>query len=252
VSEHIWIRVAGKRLWATVTQPAEGSVRAAIMVHGGPGGSQDGPGGLFAKLAERLAGEGIGSLRFDMLGEGLSEGDYRDLTLRSQAEQLAEVLRFARSKVTYYERVCVVCESLGATALLLQTRWPPDIQTAVLLWPAIYPQKTSLSEYLTPERLGEAAAVGYVHDDRRLIAEGFLLDVMSVGNLHRFVRALDVPVLLMHGDADSEVPVFQSLDARLPPASRLVVVPGGGHGLLRPEEQQLVLDQAVEWICAKL
>ena len=250
--QNILIRTAGGKVSATVTAGASDSVRGVVMVHGGPGGNKDGPGGLFTKLAARLADRGIGSLRFDMLGEGQSGGNYRDVTLRRQADQLEAVLRFARTRVAYYERICVVAESLGATALLLQVRWPPAIQTAVLLWPAINPEATSLSRYLTTERLHEAGAEGYVTDGEHMISERLLVEVMAVGSLRTFLGGLEVPVLLLHGGADEEVPVSQSLDAVavLPAGSRLVVASDGGHGLL--DQQQLVLDQTVEWICEKL
>lgn len=221
------------------------------MVHGGPGGSKDGPADLFVKLADSLAEHDVDSLRFDMLGEGESEGGWRDVTLTSQADQLRTVLRFMRDK-GLYDRVGVVAESLGAVAVLLQAwPWPVNLKAAVLLWPALEPERTSLAGLLAPERLRRAAADGFVLDGERQISQALLLDLIAVGRLDRDLRDLQVPVLLVHGDADTEVPFSQSQRAleQLPSTtSRLVIVPGGEHGLSRPQEQVDVVREVTEWL----
>jgi fermentation-respiration switch protein FrsA (DUF1100 family) len=249
VTEHtIWIDASrGRRLSATLS-PASGDDRGVVMVHGGPGGSQDGPGDLFIKLAADLARKNIGSLRFDMLGEGSSDGDHTDVTLGGQADQLAGVLRFARG-AALFAQVTVAAESLGAASLLLQAEWPSELRAAVLLWPALEPEQTSLSEYLTPERLREAASNGFIVVDGLKVSQTFLHELMTIGNLTDHLSHMLVPMLLIHGDADQEVPVAQSLSAReqLLAQSRTVIVPGGEHGLRRPKEQAQVRREVVQW-----
>ena len=61
------IDLNGARIAALLTRPAESTDRYVVFVHGGPGGTMDGPAGLFIRLAGLLADQHIASVRFDML-----------------------------------------------------------------------------------------------------------------------------------------------------------------------------------------
>jgi pimeloyl-ACP methyl ester carboxylesterase len=247
----VWIPTLRGRLSAVVT-PVWHSRLGVVMVHG-LGGSKAGPADLFTKLAERLAQQEIGSLRFDMLGEGESDGNYADVTLDRQTDQLEAVLRFARD-MAFYERIGVVAESLGAVSVLRQTEWPKDLKTAVLLWPAIEPEGTSLVEYLTHERVREAERAGFLLDGSRKIDVTLVRELLiATESLEADLRDVPVPVLLIHGKADSEVPYLQSVRAQeILPDAKLVLVPDAGHGMRRPQEQEDVITEAVAWMAQRL
>ena len=60
-------------------------------------------------------------------------------------------------------------------------------------------------------------------------------------DFRREVAGIDVPVLILHGDADRILPIAATAEplARLIPGSRLVVVKGGPHGLTWTHAQEV-------------
>jgi pimeloyl-ACP methyl ester carboxylesterase len=60
------------------------------------------------------------------------------------------------------------------------------------------------------------------------------------------LRALNLPTLIIHGDADATVPIDKSarLTAGLVPGARLITYPGAPHGLFFTEKDQLNRDLA--------
>ncbi len=217
-----------------------------IMAHGGPGGDKRGPLGLFAVLSEELDAQlGLSSLRFDFLGYGESDGTPLDLTLRSRAEELGSVTAWAHGQG--YRRLALVAESLGASAALRAER--SEIDVLIFLWPAIALAETDLKAYFTPERQVELAGRGFLLDGNVPVGAAFVRECRELD----LVPALDrirVPTLIVHGDADSCVPMSQAETAyrRVPAPKELVIVPGGGHSLGRPAERALVLESSIRWI----
>jgi len=63
------------------------------------------------------------------------------------------------------------------------------------------------------------------------------------------LKRFDVPTLIMHGDDDQVVPIATSarLSAQLVPGAKLVVVPGGPHGLI-DTHQRLVNEELLAFL----
>src|SRR5947207_2124788 len=76
----------GLRLRGTFVKPPDRASGVAVLVHGG-GVTRD-EGGFFTRLAAGLAGAGVASLRFDLRGQGQSDGRQQDLTLASVANDI--------------------------------------------------------------------------------------------------------------------------------------------------------------------
>lgn len=205
------------------TRPMGATDSCVIMVHGGPGGDKDGPGGLFIKLAHALCRRGIAAIRLDMPGCG-------EATMQQQSEHLCEVA--AEAGLLGYSRIGILAESLGAAVALLN--WPPQGRVAALLWPSIDLLDTSLTKYLEPDASEQVRRQGFVLDDGGVqVGERFIEDFMRVGDLWLAAYALRVPTLVVHGDQDDEVPLRQSmrLYGLLGDPRELIVVSGGDHGL---------------------
>lgn len=227
------------------TVPSKDADAWVVMVHGGPGGDKDGPDGLFIQIASRLVEHNIASLRFDMLGAGASAGDYADMTLADQAEQIECMIQVVREKGC--RKLGVLGESLGAASLLL--KWPHQVDAAALLWPAIDLMDTSLKSYLEPHHQRLLESQGYFLDGDVRVGRAFVEEFVRLGSLESRLEAIKSPTLLVHGDRDTEVPVQQSERAfeRLGGHRSLLVVPRGEHGLRLPYEQRLLVEEVGLW-----
>lgn len=212
----------------------------------GPGGDKRGPLGLFDALAERLETDlGLSSLRIDFRGYGESDGTPLDMTVRSRAEELGSVMSWARGQG--YTQIALVAESLGASVALLAER--PEVDALVFLWPAVCLAKTDLASYFTPEKERELAENRFLLDGKIPICAEFVCECREL-DLVPALERIRVPTLIVHGDSDVCVPVEQAQTAheRVRAEKKLVIVPGGGHSLGRPDERAIVLENALGWL----
>ena len=89
------IPAEGYDIAGTLALPAaaEGPVPAVLMLHG-YGSSADEVGGMYARLAEALAAQGVGSLRIDFAGMGASEASMLDYTNGSMIDDASVALEW--------------------------------------------------------------------------------------------------------------------------------------------------------------
>lgn len=216
----------------------------AILVHGGPGGSKEGPSDLYVRLGKALAEAGIAALSFDFLGVGESDGEYVNQTPASQVDQLRTVRRWAAERCG---SVSLVGESFGATSALRNVE---GIDALVLLWPCIWLLDVSFAPFVTSERLDQARVNGFLLEGSDRIGLPFLQEILDDDDREAELSTVSAPTLLIHGDFDTEVPYSQSVRAHdlLNVEKKLVIVPGADHCLRRPDEQELTIGETVTWI----
>jgi dipeptidyl aminopeptidase/acylaminoacyl peptidase len=251
IQQHHRIPAAdGGVLDAHTVQPADGSARWAILVHGGPGGSQDGPAGLFAEVARALADSGVASLRYDARGSGASSGQFLDTTLTS----LTRDLRTARAWLAaqhHPDQLALIGESLGGTIAVAGLEGTE--QALVLLYAATR-LRDCVPDWVTEEALAEAEQRGFIVREDSQIGSAFLREITEQPDVLPALAGLRTPVLLIHGDRDVEVELAQSEQAAGLVAGpvKLVVIPGGGHGLERPGDQEVVVAETTRWLADHL
>ncbi|MCW5773320.1 MAG: alpha/beta hydrolase [Rhodospirillaceae bacterium] len=157
-------------LRGTWTAPAAselaGPAPCVVMFHGF-GGRRDEVGGLFARLAARLAAREIASLRFDFPGCGQSAGRFDDITVALYAAAAEAALRFARNeREADAERVALLGYSFGgaiATTRLGSTRLGGAAPVpALALWAPVGNPRVDMVETLGAARAEEAARTGWV------------------------------------------------------------------------------------------
>lgn len=218
---------------------------SVVLLHGGPGGTKEGPSDLFVLLGDRLAENGLTAVRFDHLGSGESDGDYIEQTPSSHVHQYRQIVEWL------YERGCrklgAVGESFGATCAL--GGYDQHVGVLVLLWPAIWLLDGTFEPLVTPN-MKVLEEQGWIDVDNQRMGRAFVDELFDNDSREPQLRNVTCPTLLIHGDQDSEVPVHQSQKAFeiLSEPKRLVVVPGADHCLRQPHERSVVLDETVAWI----
>ncbi len=255
----------GLRLVGDLCSPERASGTAAVLVHGG--GVDRHEAGFFDRLAAGLADAGISSLRFDLRGHGQSAGRQEDLTLASVLNDIGTAIDFVR-EATDAPEIALIGQSFGGgICAYLAAKRPQDVQRLVLLCPQLdYLKRTVTSRaywkggHLDPEASASLAEAGFIQHSptfrhgRAIYNEVFWLRPDEV------LEEIQAPTLIVHGSADTIVPIVGSLAAerRLGKDSRLMVVDGAQHGFavdgdptyLNPQSQAWqaeVIDAAAEW-----
>ncbi len=229
--------------WETVTSdgltlrgwylPAEISKQLIVTVHGMKMSWEE-----MARLGVDLHRAGYAVLLFDLRGHG--ESDPSRLSMgRTEREDLRAVLRWANQNGFESDHVGWLGYSMGASTILLEALRNQEINAAVLDSPygdlpsLLDDQLTlhsGLPSFFNP---GIISAADHVFGVRTKD----LVPIQSAGGWG------DRPMLLIHGEADSIVPVEQgrAIAKKVGPACQLVTLSGVEH-------TEAYLDNPVKYI----
>lgn len=215
----IWIAGPNGRRLHGWWIPVEGSAPAVIVLHGWGGNSAD-----MLPIGPGLVASGFHVLFLDARKHGLSDDeDFMSMP------RFAEDLRTAIDMVTEHEDVsgiAVIGHSVGAAATIYAASMDRRIDALVAVASFAHPAEMMRENFPFPAPVIWALLrvvermIGHDYDD--IAPRNRIADVTA-------------PVMVMHGDADTVIPIRDSIELhqRLP-GSKLVVVPGGTHADLDP------------------
>ncbi|WP_024802888.1 alpha/beta hydrolase [Nocardia sp. BMG51109] len=244
----------GLQLEATLVTPDQPTPRAVVLVHGG--GVTREEGGFFTRLAAGLAEAGVTSLRFDLRGHGDSEGRQEDLTLATILNDIRVNLAHVREVADATEVSLLGASFGGGICAYYAAKRPEHLSRLVLLNPQFdYKRRTIDSrgywtdDALSDERAKELNETGAVQFTPRLkhgrpfLNEVFWLEPNDV------LGEITVPTLIVHGDADTLVPIEGTRDAitKFIAPVELVEIEGSQHGFAVHDDPQYLNPKSQEY-----
>ncbi|MDN5277382.1 MAG: uncharacterized protein PWR01_1347 [Clostridiales bacterium] len=223
----------------------------ALIFHGFTGNKME-PHFIFVKLSRRLEQAGIASLRFDFLGSGESDGEFKDMTLSGELDDAEAILEYAKN-LEFVDRGKIFAVGLsmgGAVASMLAGRHPQDIAALCLWAPA------GNMGQLIQERIKQIQAAGvdissmeYFDLGGNLVGKAFVEDVQSL-DIFNIAAPYDKRVLILHGDRDEAVPLktsYRYLEI-YGDRAKLHVIQGADHTFNKWEWEQEVIEKTVEFL----
>ncbi|MFH1709205.1 MAG: alpha/beta fold hydrolase [Planctomycetota bacterium] len=245
---------------------------ALIMIHGW-GTCRTGPQRHFVDLAGRLAGRGVASLRFDLPGRGISDGDDASVTINIMARAAADAVTCLRAAHPGLERIGLagICSG-GNAAILAALIVPVDF---LVLWStfsfrvrkgaADRTRRTGRMLGVYARKLFAAATWGKLFRGAlhpRLIRDA-LFGPRAAAGRHPKDSAVDAmaawrgsrgPVLFVYGTADPGAPearaAFEAHAREAGLDARFVDIPGASHNFYRAEWAAALLDATAAFIAA--
>ncbi len=193
--------VHGERLDFTFHPGAPGATQLAIIGHGVTG-HKDRP--FLVALAEGLRGAGIPVLRISWSGNAGSEGRFADCTISKEVADLGAVLdACAGYTVTY------VGHSMGGAVGVLRASTDQRIRRLITLAGIVNTRAFAEHHFgaLTPGRDLMWGKPGCV------LSPAYMDDLCRIGSVVGQAAEIAVPWLLVHGNADTLVPLQDSRDA---------------------------------------
>ncbi len=197
--------------------------------------------------------QGIATIRLDLFGHGESDGPFLNLSLSRCLTQVTGLIGWI--KKNGYEKIAIVGSSFGGLIAIHTAASHPEIVTLAL--------KCPVSNYppLWHDPLGEdgmadwkeRGSFSFVSDGKKVkLGYDFYADLLKY-NTYRDVARIAVPTLIVHGDADDDVPVDQSIrliETLLLPASkkRLDMISGADHMFEKPADFNQMVKQISEWV----
>ena len=215
----IWIDGPNGKLlhgwWVPVDRPAP----VVIVLHGWGGNSAD-----MLPIGPGLAASGFHVLFLNARMHGFSD-DEDFMSMPRFAEDLRAAIGMVRERGDVTS-IGVIGHSVGAAASLYAASMDERIDAVVAVAPFAHPEEMMRRNFPFPAPMTWAVLeivermIGHEYDDfapRNRISQ------------------VNAPVMLMHGDADTVIPVGDSIELheRLP-SSELLIVPGGTHTDFEP------------------
>jgi len=159
-------------------------------------------------IANALAREGFGVLRFDFTGLGESEGDFGDTNFSGNVEDLEDAARYLEEK--YTAPSLLVGHSLGGAAVLFAAARLPFVKAvAVIGAPADPEHVTHLLRSKVPEIEKEGKARVTIGGREFTIKAQFLKDLQS-HSLPAVVQSLEAALLILHSPQDRIVSIVNA------------------------------------------
>lgn len=206
----------------------------------------------FVKLSRRLEREGIASLRFDFLGSGDSDGEFKDMTLSGELDDAEAMLSYAKSlDFVDRDRIFVVGLSMGgAVASMLAGRHPGDI-AALCLWAPAANMGQLIRDMIKQSHISrvKVGATEYFDISANLVGRAFVEDALSL-DIYKMAAPYDKQVLILHGERDQTVPVEASYGYLkiYGDRAKLHVIKGADHCFNKWEWEQEVIEKTVEFL----
>lgn len=230
------VNVHGERLDFSFHAGAPGAKQIVVIGHGVTG-HKDRP--FLVALAEGLARAGIPALRVSWSGNGGSDGRFAGCTISKEVADLGAVLdALGGYDVTY------AGHSMGGAVGVLRASADPRIRRLISLAGMV--QVRAFAEHhfgsLAPGRDLMWGKPGYV------LSAAYLEDLYRIGSVADRAAQISVPWLLVHGTADTIVPIQDSHDAfaRAHDPKKFVVFDGCDH-IWEPDFTARMVETVVRW-----
>lgn len=226
----------GDKLFGFYTAKGTGPQPMVVMPHGGPFGVYDS--WTFDNDAQFLASRGYAVLQINYRGSGgrgesFERSGWQGWGTKLQ-DDIADGVRWAiANKLADPNRICTYGASFGGYSALIQPVLHPDLYKCAIGYVGVYDlplmRKTDAND-------GASERVRRFFDRTLGTDMKALADVSPVQR----VRDIKVPVMLIHGkdDKTADFNQYKAMESALRGAghpAEVFVVPGEGHGLVKPE-----------------
>ena len=198
-------------------------------------------------LAPRLAEHAISTFRFDFYGHGESEGKFEDITISEAVDDILQAIKYLKSQG--YKKIGLVGSSFGGIASIMAASKTDDLYLLALKSPVSNYEEKSIATQSEGE-LEDWKEKGYRYyvsgDGTRLRLNYTFYQDFKNNDGYEAAPKINIPTLIIHGDADESVPYSQSVKtSKLIPNCELHTIKGANHGYDNPAHREEML-KAIE------
>lgn len=206
--------------------------------------------GIIRRICNDLSKAAFMVLRFDFSGNGQSQGEFEQSTWSKQIREMETAVALVKDRGADW--IGLAGHSLGAAIALLTARRLRSIGAVCRVAGRV--SQARPMHFLSPPQqqiLAETGQVAFASRGRQLRLNRDFFDDAETYDLTAATRSLTVPMLVVHGDQDTIIPVSEAQLAKKanPERVQLLTIEGGDHMFSRPDHQQLVGRTVTDWFC---
>ncbi|OGK34232.1 hypothetical protein A3I50_04630 [Candidatus Roizmanbacteria bacterium RIFCSPLOWO2_02_FULL_37_9] len=203
----------------------------------------------FVKLKDILVGKGISSFRFDFYGHDESDGLFENITITEAVDDILQAIDFLKEKG--FNKIALFGSSFGGISSILAASKTNDLQFLALKSP-VSDYKEVQYRLHSKEEIEDWKKNGlriYEDDGRKMRLNYSFFKDFKYNNAYKAALKIKIPTLIVHGDADEEVPVSQSIKtSKIIQNCKLVLVKDSDHVYTKEEHAQQMLKALTEFI----
>ncbi len=234
----------GARLSGRIYSAEGGENKGVIFCHG-LFSTKDGY--KITRMAESLVDAGFRVLAFDFSYAGESEGSIAEISLIQCVRDIAGAAEFFRGRGV--SEIHLMGSSMGAAAAILfcAGQKPSPVSLISIAAPldltGLLTGNSPISDPLDLPENGQTLLEGF------LINNSFFREIAAI-DMKAAVRAIDCPVLLIHGKLDTVVPFANALEfaSALKTPFRALYIEDGDHNLTRDRDIERLRTEVSGWI----
>ena len=236
-TQELFAQRDGNRIYGVIYIPKNAGEKlpTVIFSHGFGGNYQVGAG-----YAEALAQKGYVVYCFDFCGGSTgsrSDGSTLEMSIFTEQADLEAVIHMIQQQ-SYVDKdnIFLMGSSQGgAVSAITAAANKEEIRGAVLLYPAFVLVDNTKEQFASVDEIPDTYYLMWMTVGRAYAEK--LLDY----DIYEAISVYDKDVLLIHGDADSIVPLSYSQKAvEVYDSARLEVLPGAGHGFHGSDAEQTI------------
>ncbi len=242
----------GNHILGTISIPKQ--AESVVIISHGFSSSKESK--LYVELQNELNKAGIGTLRYDYYGHGklyCKDAKYtvtRDVTLTKCVDGIKAAISLVRSRGDY--NIGLIGTSFGGLISIIAASQDSKIHALALKSPVVEPIDFWMQR-LGGARIEKWKREGTIHYDE--CGENFELNYafwedLQTYDTFKMAKNIACPVLLVHGDGDTVVPIRQSQNLAKIVDTEVNVVKGANHDYAAPaqysEMKRLITDFLVE------
>ncbi|WP_439693506.1 alpha/beta hydrolase [Curtobacterium sp. SP.BCo] len=241
---------AGRTLrgWQLGALPTSGPTTAVLLVHGF-GSTDTGGQQLFVQTARALADAGATVRSYSRLGHGTSDGEFADVTIGDEVEQVVTMIRQLADDAR--GPVHVVAHSLGAVeSAMAAARIPASVATLTLWSPAgVVVDDIAEHDEIQGQPLAPARDQGWFDFGGMALGTAFITEVTDGLDVYAPIAAYTGPAEVLHGTDDAIVPIaYGERYAERLPGATFTAVAGADHGWSSVPYRRLLLDHVTAFV----
>ncbi len=237
----------GGILVGVLHKPIKKSKSAIIFLHGFTGFKEQ-----FSLWAKYFSLRGFITLAFDFTGNGESDGFFTEGTISQEVSDVDSAIKFLKKNYCV-EKFCVLGHSMGGTVAILSASKNKDINCLVVLAPLAVLKDKPFSEFANEmaDILDSKGLCDIVNCKKmRSLDMNFFRDVEK-HNVLKAVKKVKIPILIIHGDADSIIDVNEGkmiYNAVIAKNKKIHIIKGADHDFAKG---RLALSNLIVGWCRK-
>lgn len=233
----------GKQIVGMLHLPSQKNAPVIIMCHGWSGSKIGAHNAFFVRASREFSKSGFAVLRFDFRGSGDSEGEWKNQNTTSMLEDLDTAIdQISKRSEINKEKIGLIGHSQGGRIVLLNAVLDKRIRCLVT-----WATRTDLKYFWGDSWVDDIKLRERVYFDYKITKE-WLKDDLKY-NVAKSIRKLKVPICIVHGDEDYDVPLSEAyrIFRFTNKPKRLQVIKGLNHDFSGENIQKQVIKITLNW-----